>query len=122
MNDCKNCKNSTIIFFMGFWDNVKIELDYLGMTNKVLAERVGIAASNIGKGIKMGSSPSAETAVKIANVLNFALQKNSKTRNKNYFFQLIRLVKTCSLRSLKVLTQSFQPQLINYLRLIILLS
>ena len=44
MNDCKN---STIIFFMGFWDNVKIELDYLGMTNKALAERVGIAASNI---------------------------------------------------------------------------
>ena len=81
---------------MGFWDNVKIELDYLGMTNKALAERVGIAASNIGKGIKMGSSPSAETAVKIANVLSFALQKNSKTRNKNYFFQLIRLVKARS--------------------------
>lgn len=70
---------------MGFWDNVEIELDYLGMTNKALAERVGIAASNIGKGIKMGSSPSAETAVKIANVLNVSVEYlvTGKTQNKS---------------------------------------
>ena len=59
---------------MGFWDNVVLELDYLGMTNKALAESVGIAASNIGKGIRLGSSPSAETAVKIAKVLGVSVE------------------------------------------------
>ena len=38
---------------MGFWDNVVIELDYLGMTNKSLAEKCGFDASNIGRGIKL---------------------------------------------------------------------
>ena len=57
-----------------FWDNVAAELEYLGMTNKVLAEKVGITASNIGKGQKQGSSPSAETAVKIAKVLGVSVE------------------------------------------------
>lgn len=68
---------------MGFWDNVEIELEYLGMTNKALAEKVGIAASNIGKGIKMGSSPSAETAVKIANILNVSVEYLVTGKNEN---------------------------------------
>lgn len=78
-----NCKNSINCFSIGFWDNVEIELDYLGMTNKALAEKVGIAASNIGKGIKMGSSPSAETAVKIANVLNVSVEYLVTGKNEN---------------------------------------
>lgn len=57
-----------------FWDNVAAELDYLGMTNKALAEKVGITASNIGKGQKQGSCPSAETAVKIAKVLDVSVE------------------------------------------------
>lgn len=57
-----------------FWDNVAVELEYLGMTNKALAEKVGITASNIGKGQKQGSSPSAETAVKIAKVLGVSVE------------------------------------------------
>lgn len=57
-----------------FWDNVASELEYLGMTNKALAEKVGITASNIGKGQKQGSSPSAETAVKIAKVLGVSVE------------------------------------------------
>lgn len=59
---------------MAFWDNVAFELDCLGMTNKALAEQVGITASNIGKGIRLGSSPSAETAVKIAKVLGVSVE------------------------------------------------
>ena len=59
---------------MAFWDNVAIELDYLGMTNKELAEKVGITASNIGKGQRQGSSPSADTAVKIASVLGVTVE------------------------------------------------
>ena len=59
---------------MGFWDNVIKELDYLGMTNKSLAEKCGFDASNIGRGIRLGSSPSVETAVKIANVLGVSVE------------------------------------------------
>ncbi len=57
-----------------FWDNVAQELEYLGMTNKALAEKVGITASNIGKGQRQGSSPSAETAVKIAKVFGVSVE------------------------------------------------
>ena len=59
---------------MGFWDNVLKELDYLGMTNKSLAEKCGFDASNIGRGIRLGSSPSVETAVKIANALGVSVE------------------------------------------------
>lgn len=59
---------------MGFWDNVVIELNYLGMTNKSLAEKCGFDASNIGRGIKLGSAPSVETAVKIAKELNVSVE------------------------------------------------
>lgn len=59
---------------MGFWDNVLIELDYLGMTNKSLAEKCGFDSSNIGRGIKLNSAPSVETAVKIAKVLNVSVE------------------------------------------------
>lgn len=59
---------------MAFWDNVLLELDYLGMTNKALAEKAGFDASNIGRGIRLGSSPSVETAVRIAKVLNVSVE------------------------------------------------
>lgn len=59
---------------MAFWNNVLLELDYLGMTNKTLAEKCGFDASNIGRGIRLGSSPSVETAVKIAKVLNVSVE------------------------------------------------
>lgn len=74
---------------MCFWDNVAIELDYLGMTNKELANRVGITASNIGKGQRQGSSPSADTAVKIAAVLGVSVEylvngTNNPNSSKNH--------------------------------------
>ncbi len=59
---------------VGFWNNVLAELDYLGMTNKALAEKAGFDASNIGRGIKLGSAPSVETAVKIAKILNVSVE------------------------------------------------
>lgn len=69
---------------MGFWDNVVNELDYLGMTNKSLAEKAGFDASNIARGIRFKSNPSVETAVKIAEILNVSVEylvtgKNSKS-------------------------------------------
>lgn len=59
---------------MGFWNNVVNELDYIGMTNKALAEKAGFDASNIGRGIRLNSSPSADTAVKIAKILNVSVE------------------------------------------------
>ena len=77
---------------MGFWDNVVIELDYLGMTNKSLAEKCGFDASNIGRGIKLGSAPSVETAVKIARCLNVSLESllemDIAKKQKHYFTDL----------------------------------
>lgn len=59
---------------MDFWDNVSTELEYLGMTGKTLSEKAGIAASSITKGKKLGSCPSAETAVKIAKILGVSVE------------------------------------------------
>lgn len=59
---------------MGFWKNVLSELDYLGMTNKALAQKAGFDASNIGRGLRLNSNPSAETAVKIAKILNVSVE------------------------------------------------
>ena len=59
---------------MAFWDNVAVELEYQGLTNKFLAEKVGFAASNITKGIQCKSSPSADTAVKIAKILGVSVE------------------------------------------------
>lgn len=79
-----------------FWDNVAQELEYLGMTNKSLAEKVGITASNIGKGQKQGSVPSAETAVKIAKVLDVSVEylvtgKKNSDKNSNLLENSVQL-------------------------------
>ena len=82
---------------MAFWDNVLAELEYKGMSNKALAEKVGIDASNIGRGIRFKSSPSADTALKIAKVLNVSVEylvtgrsPNIKNEEENTDFQLFR--------------------------------
>ena len=57
-----------------FWERVDKELEYKGKTRKSLAIEVGFNLGNIGKGIKLGSTPSAETAVKIAQVLGVSVE------------------------------------------------
>lgn len=57
-----------------FWERVDEELEYKGMNRKALATEVGFNLGNIGKGIQLGSSPSADTAVKIAKVLNVSVE------------------------------------------------
>ncbi len=59
---------------MNFWENVDAELEYRGMNRKTLAQEVGFNSSLITKGIKTGSSPSAETAVRIAKILNVSVE------------------------------------------------
>ena len=57
-----------------FWERVDKELEFLGKTRKSRALEVGFNLGNIGKGIKLGSTPSAETAVKIAQVLGVSVE------------------------------------------------
>ena len=70
-----------------FWKRVDEELDYLGHNRAFLARKCGFSLTNIGKGIKLGSTPSADTAVKIAAALGVTVEylvtgSNSPT-NKN---------------------------------------
>lgn len=57
-----------------FWKRVDDELDYLGINRTYLANKCGFSLTNIGQGIKLGSTPSADTAVKIAKVLNVSVE------------------------------------------------
>lgn len=59
---------------MAFWESVDAELEYKCMTRKSLADKVGISLASIGQGIKLGSSPSADTAVRIAKVLGVTVE------------------------------------------------
>ena len=57
-----------------FWKRVDEELDYLGKNRAYLARKCDFSLANIGKGIKLGSTPSADTAVKIATVLGVTVE------------------------------------------------
>ena len=59
---------------MNFWENVDAELNFRGMNRKTLAQEAGFDVSLVGKGIKTGSAPSADTAVKIAKILNVSVE------------------------------------------------
>ena len=59
---------------MNFWERVDDLLDRTGINKKTLAYDAGFDASNITKGIKHNNIPSAETAVKIAQVLGVSVE------------------------------------------------
>ena len=59
---------------MNFWERVDDLLDRTGINKKTLAYDAGFDASNITKGIKNNNIPSAETAVKIAQVLSVSVE------------------------------------------------
>lgn len=59
---------------MGFWKNVEDRREYLGLTRKELAQKVGISYGIIGAGLERDSIPIATTAVKIAKVLQIPLE------------------------------------------------
>ena len=57
-----------------FWRRVDEELEYKGLNRTYLAKECGFSLTNIGQGIKLGSTPSAETAVKIAKILEVSVE------------------------------------------------
>ena len=59
---------------MNFWETVDSELEYQNKERKDLAAAADFDVSNIGKGIKNGSVPLADTAVRIARFLNVSVE------------------------------------------------
>lgn len=59
---------------MNFWETVDSELEYQKKERKDLARAADFDVSNIGKGMKNGSVPLADTAVRIANFLNVSVE------------------------------------------------
>ncbi|MBR4376671.1 MAG: helix-turn-helix transcriptional regulator [Spirochaetia bacterium] len=59
---------------MNFWERVENLIEQKGINKKTLASETGIDSSSISKGLKNGSFPSAETAVKIAKFLNTSVE------------------------------------------------
>lgn len=57
-----------------FWKRVDEELEYLGKNRTYLANKCEFSLTNFNLGIKRGSTPSAETAVKIAGVLGVTVE------------------------------------------------
>ena len=57
-----------------FWEQVDEELKFQGLSRKYLAEKCGFDATLLAKGISRGSTPSADTAVKIASVLGVSVE------------------------------------------------
>ena len=57
-----------------FWKRVDEEIEYKGINRATLARKCDFSVTNIGQGIKLGSTPSAETAVKIASVLGVTVE------------------------------------------------
>lgn len=61
-------------YIMNFWENVVSELEYQNIERKRLANEVGFDVSNIGKGMKNGNVPLADTAVRIARFLGVSVE------------------------------------------------
>ena len=66
-----------------FWRKVDEELEFLGKNRTYLANKCGFSLTNINLGIKRGSTPSAETAVKIASVLGVSVEYLVTGENQN---------------------------------------
>lgn len=59
---------------MGFWAKVEQEREYQGLSRKELAFRANIAYQGIGLGLERDSMPGADTALKIAKVLDVPIE------------------------------------------------
>ena len=79
-----------------FWLRVDEELEYLGKTRTYLANKCNFSLTNFNLGIKRDSTPSADTAVKIASVLGVTVEylvtgSNSPANKKDDESEQLRL-------------------------------
>lgn len=59
---------------MSFWSKVEQEREYQGLSRKELAFRANIAYQGIGLGLERNSMPSADTALRVAKVLDVPIE------------------------------------------------
>lgn len=59
---------------MSFWQNVEDEREYQNMSRKELAQKAHFAVSGISLGLAHNSVPSADVAVRIANILHVSVE------------------------------------------------
>ena len=59
---------------MNFWERVQELIDLKNYERKKISLEAGFNYSNIGKGIKTNSYPAADTAVRIAKLLNVSVE------------------------------------------------
>lgn len=91
-----------------FWRRVDEELEYKGISRTYLAKECGFSLTNIGQGIKLGSTPSAETAVKIAKVLDVSVEylvtgaEGSKRQENTEIDQILRDIRHLSSDDLNI--------------------
>ena len=78
MESCQFLRVKTGIFpenrQRNFWETVDSELKYQNNDRTDVANAAGFDVSNIGKGIKNGGVPLADTAVRIAQFLNVSVE------------------------------------------------
>lgn len=84
---------------MSFWKNVAIELEYKGLERKDLSYKSNVPMSTIHKGMERDSIPSADTAVRIAKVLEVSLEylldmpENEDTLQKKEALDIQKVIK-----------------------------
>lgn len=115
---------------MGFRENLKAELEYQGKKVKDLASETGISRRTIDQYLSSAAKiPSAETAVKIARVLNVSVEylvtgsnSSSKSVSKTETEQIrlykkyssfISFLENCS-EEQKTTLKNFSEQILNY--------
>lgn len=59
---------------MSFWSKVEQEREYQGLSRKELAFRANIAYQGIGLGLERNSMPGADTALRVAKVLDVPIE------------------------------------------------
>lgn len=59
---------------MSFWKNVESELEFKNISRKELAAKANFAVSGISLGLSHDSFPSADVAVRIADVLDVSVE------------------------------------------------
>lgn len=83
-----------------FWDNVKKEVEYQGISYKEIANKTGLLLQSIYNGMSRQTSPSVEVAYKIASALNvtveYLLTGNNAPGLNDDEMEVIRLYKTLS--------------------------
>lgn len=97
---------------ISFWQNVKNELDYLGISQKDLAEAISESYNTLRTWIKNDRYPDANQAVKIAAVLKTSVEylvtgkagksKTENTRSAEMLEQLLTMLKEENTKNIEI--------------------